>query len=128
MQKRSCGYSPESFLSLGVLGFFVKGMPGIVVVGGEHGPTAEAAGEVVMAVEIPVAVHLNKPGATAGAASHITRNGDYCTAAMFPGRAETFTGLPGLTIERRLSGVAIGVEGLIGGLIIGPTGTSNDVG
>ena len=92
-------------------------------------PVLEAAGEVVMAVEVPVATDLNEPGATAGAAGHIAGDGNHGATPMLPAGAQgTLAGLPGLAIERRSGGVAIGVESLIGRLIIGPPDATNQVG
>ena len=92
-------------------------------------PRLETAGEVVMAVEVPAAADLNEPGATTGATSHIAGDRDHITASMLPDGAEAaLAGLPGLAIERICSGIAIGVEELIGGLIISPTGTADQVG
>ena len=92
-------------------------------------PWLETAGEVVMAVEVPVVTDLNEPGATAGATGHIAGDGDHRTPSMRPIFAEgTLAGLSGLTIERIPGGVAIGVEGLIDRLIICPTGTTDQVG
>ncbi len=92
-------------------------------------PGLETAGEVVMAVEIPVAADLNEPGATAGASSHIAGDGDYGASPMLPDFAGgPFAGLSGLTIEGMPGGVAIGVEGLIDRLIICPPGAADQVG
>ena len=92
-------------------------------------PGLETAGEVVMAVEVPVAADLNEPGATAGATGHTAGNGDYIPAPMLPDGAEgTLAGLSGLTIVRIPGWVAMGVEELIDRLIIRPTGTPNQVG
>src|SRR5438067_451986 len=52
--------------SLRLLGLVVKSVPGVIIVGREHRPELETAGEVVMAVEVPVAADLNEPGTTAG--------------------------------------------------------------
>jgi hypothetical protein len=115
--------------SLRMLGLVVKSVPGIIIVGREHVPGLETADEVVMAVEVPVAVVLNEPGATAGATSHIAGDGDHRATAMLPACAKrTLTGLPGLAIEGMPGGVAISIEGLINSLIIGPTGAANYVG
>src|SRR5947199_10263845 len=92
-------------------------------------PGLETADEVVVAIEVQVAVDLNKPGATTGATSHSARDGDHIPASMLPGSANcALAGLSGLTIKRSGSSIAIGVEGLIGRLIIGPTNTSNHIG
>ncbi len=92
-------------------------------------PRLETADEVVMAVEVQVAVDLNKPGATAGATGHAATDGDHIPASMLPGGANrTLAGLSGLAIERSGSRITIGVEGLLGRLIIGPTNTSNHIG
>ena len=92
-------------------------------------PGSETAGEVVMTVEVQVAIDLNEPGATAGTTRHTARNGDHISASMLPDCAScTLAGLSGLAIERRGSGVAMGVESLIGRLIIGPANTSNHIG
>ena len=48
----------------------------------------ENAGEVVMAVEVPVAVDLNKPGATTGATGHTAGDGDHGATPMPPGGAD----------------------------------------
>ncbi len=40
-------------------------------------PRLHTANEVVMAIEIPVAAHLNEPGTTAGATSPIAGDGDH---------------------------------------------------
>src|SRR6266516_325641 len=86
------------------------------------------AGEIVMSVEIPVAVHLNEPGAAAGATSQAAENGHHIPTSMLPGGADkTLAGFSGLAIERIPGGIAIGVEGLICRLIISPTGTTNQV-
>src|SRR5215469_10800961 len=88
----------------------------------------EAAGEVVMAIEVPVAADLNEPGATTGATCHIAGDGDHGAAPMLPAGAQgRRAGLPGLAIERIPGGVAIGIEGLIDRLIIGPTGGADQV-
>jgi len=92
-------------------------------------PGLETADEVVMAVEVQVAADLNEPGATAGATGHVAGDGDHHATPMLPGGADgTLAGLPGLAIERIPGGVAIGVERLIDRLIIGPTGTTDQVG
>ncbi len=111
-------------------GFVVKRVPGIVVVGREHVVGLDAAGEVVMAVEIPVAADLNEPGTTAGATGHVAGDGDHSATGMLPAFADGAIGarLPGLTIEGIAGRVAIGVEGLVDGLIIGPTGTAYHIG
>ncbi len=87
------------------------------------------AGEVVMAIEVPVAAALNEPGTTAGAAGHAAGDGDHAAPSMLPnGAFGTLAGLPGLAIVRIPGGVAIGVEGLIDRLIRCPTGAPNHVG
>ncbi len=43
-----------------------------------------AAGEIVMAVEIPVAADLNEPGTATGAAIHFTGDRDYRASSMLP--------------------------------------------
>lgn len=92
-------------------------------------PGLENAGEVVVAVEEPVAVDLNEPGSTTGATGHTAGDGDHGATSMLPGGADrTLAGLPGLSIERRAGRVAMGVERLIGRLIIGPTSATNQVG
>ena len=92
-------------------------------------PGLDTAGEVIMAVEVPVAIDLNEPGSTAGATGHIARDGDHGASRMLPAFAGgTLAGLPGLAIERIRGGVAIGVEGLIDRLIICPTGATDQVG
>ena len=63
--------------SLRMLGLVVKSVPGIIIVGREHMPGLETTDKIVMAVEIPVAANLNEPGTTAGATSHIARNGNH---------------------------------------------------
>src|SRR5690242_10746419 len=81
-----------------------------------------------MSIEIQVVVDLNEPGTAARATGHTARDGDYIPASVLPGSANrALAGLPGLAIERRGSRVAVGVEGLIGRLIIGPTSTSNHI-
>src|SRR5260370_90590 len=86
----------EHFLSSRLLGLVVKSVPCIIIVGREHMPVPEAAGEVVMAVEVPVATDLNEPGATAGAAGHIAGDGDHRATPMLPAGAQgTLAGLPG---------------------------------
>src|SRR5438270_5839665 len=115
--------------SLRLLGLVVKSVPGIIIVGREHRPELETAGEVVMAVEVPVATDLNEPGATAGACGHIARDGDHSAAPMLPdGAGGTLAGLPGLAIEGIPGGVAISVERLADRLIVCPTGASDQVG
>src|SRR5260221_4716364 len=122
-------HQQERFPSLCLLGLVVKSVPGIIIVGREHMPVLDTAGEVVMAVEVPDATDLNEPGATAGAAGHIAGDGDHRATPMLPAGAQgTLAGLPGLAIERRRGGVAIGIESLIGRLIIGPTGATHQVG
>src|SRR6266702_1080219 len=116
-------------ISLRMLGFVVKGVPCIIIVGREHVPGPHTADEVVMAVEVQVAAALNEPGATAGATGHITGDGDHLTLPMLPdGAGGSLAELSGLTIEGRRRGVAIGSEGLIDRLIIGPTSTADQVG
>ena len=117
-------------LSLGMLGLVVKSVPGSIIVGREHVPGLETAGEVVMAVEVPVAVRiLNEPGATAGATGHSAGDRDHRATPMLPDFAEgTLAGLSALAIEGIPGGVAIGVEGLIDRLIIGPTSAADQVG
>src|SRR5437764_1454784 len=89
-------------------------------------PGPETACEVVVAVEVQVAIDLNEPGATTGATSHSTRDGHHIPVSMLPGCADrALAGFSGLSIERRSSGIAIGVESLIGRLVIGPTNPSN---
>src|SRR5205807_6357695 len=93
--------------SLGLLGLAVQSEPGIIIVGREHVPKPETAGEVVMAVEVPVAADLNEPGATAGATGHIAGDGDHRAAPVLPfGAGRRLAGLPGLAIERIRGGVA----------------------
>src|SRR5260370_18831147 len=97
-----------------MLGLVIKSEPGIIVVGGEQMAVLDAAGEVVMAVDLHVGVDLYEPGATAGADGHIAGNGDHRAAPHLPAFAGgRRAGLPGLTIERRRGRVAIGVESLI---------------
>src|SRR5260370_28937406 len=96
----------ERFPSLCLLGLVVKSVPGIIIVGREHMPVLEAAGKVVMAVEVPVAADLNEPGAAAGATGHIAGDGDHRATPMLPAGAQrTLAGLPGLHIERRSGAV-----------------------
>ena len=115
--------------SLRMLGLVVKSVPGIIIVGREHMPELDNAGEVVMAVEVPVAADLNEPGATAGATGHTAGDGDHRATPMLPAFAEgTLAGLSGLAIEGIPGGVAIGVEGLIDRLIMGPTCAADQVG
>src|SRR6266851_5962747 len=113
-----------------MLGLVVKSVPGIIIVGREHVPVLETADEVVMAVEVPVVAALNEPGATTGATGHIAGNGDHRATPMLPAFPEgtLATRLPGLAIEGMPGGIAIGVEGLIDRLIIGPTGAADQVG
>ena len=113
-----------------MLGLVVKSVPDIIIVGREHVPGLETAGEVIMAVEVQVAADLNEPGATAGATGHIAGDGDHRATPMLPACAggTLVTGPSGLAIEGRGGGVAIGVEGLIDRLIICPTGTADQVG
>src|SRR5216683_404443 len=112
-----------------MLRLVVKSEPGIIVVGGEHVAVLDAAGEVVMAVDVQVAVDLNEPRAAAGAAGHIAGNGDHRAAPHLPAFAGgRRAGLPGLTIEGRRGRVAIGVESLIDRLIIGQTSAADHVG
>ena len=119
----------EGIHSLRLLGLVVKSVPGIIIVGREHRPALETAGEGVMAVEVPVIVHLNEPGATAGACGHIAGDGDHRAAPMLPdGAGRTLARLPGLAIEGIAGGVAISVERLADRLIICPTGASDQVG
>ena len=117
------------FLSLRVLGLVVKSVPGIIIVRREHVPRLHTTGEVVMTIEVPIAAELNEPGSTAGATGHIARDGDHGASPMLPAFAGgPLAGLPGLAIEWIRGGVAIGVEGLIGRLIIRPTGAADYVG
>src|SRR5258708_1288032 len=113
-----------------ILGLIVQGIPGIIVVRREHMAGLQTAGEVVMAVEIPVAVNLNKPGASAGATGHIAGNRNHrATRVIIPKCAGSIlAGLTGLAIERVTCGITIGGEGLSDLLIIGPTGTADHVG
>src|SRR5437588_596753 len=112
-----------------MLGLVVKSVPGIIIVWREHVPGPHTADEVVMAVEVPVAADLNEPGTTAGATGHIAGDRDHSAPPMLPDRAGgTLAGLSSLTIEGSPGGVAIGVEGLIDRLIIGPTSAANQVG
>src|SRR5260370_32128508 len=107
-------HQQERFPSLCLLGLVVKSVPGIIIVGREHMPVLDTAGEVVMAVEVPDATDLNAPGATAGAAGHIAGDGDHRSTPMLPAAAQrTLAGLPCPPIERRRCDVAIGVERLI---------------
>lgn len=92
-------------------------------------PGLDAAGEVVMTIEVPVAADLNEPGATAGATGHTAGDGDHRATAVLPaGAGHTLAGLPGLSIIRIPGRVAIGGERLIARLIIGPTGATDHVG
>src|SRR5260370_30303456 len=77
-------HQQERFPSLCLLGLVVKSVPGIIIVGREHMPVLDTAGEVVMAVEVPDATDLNEPGATAGAAAHIKRDGTHSPPPMTP--------------------------------------------
>src|SRR5579885_3778997 len=89
----------------------------------------DGTGEVVMATEIPVVAALDKPGATAGAAGHIAGNGDDGAASEIPELAGgTLTHLPRLSIEGMGCRVAIGIVGLIDGLVIGPARAADHVG
>ena len=112
-----------------MLGLVIKGVPGIIIVRREHVPGLDTAGEVVMAIEVPVAAELNEPGSAAGATGHIAGDGNHGASSMLPAFAGgTLAGLPGLAIEGIPGGVAIGVEGLIDRLIIRPTGAADYVG
>ena len=92
-------------------------------------PRLHTAGEVVMAIEVPVATNLNEPRSTAGATSHIARNRDHSATLLLPDFARgALTGLSGLTIKGMCGRIAIGIEGLVGRLIICPTSTTDDVG
>src|SRR5712691_669892 len=111
-----------------MLGFVVKSVSGVVIVGREHMPALPTADEVIMAVEIRVAATLNEPGTTAGAAGHTAGDGDHAASSMLPnGAFGTLAGLPGLAIVRIAGGVAIGIEEMIDRLIRCPTGTTNHV-
>src|SRR3989440_5878029 len=112
-----------------MLGLVVKRVPGIIIIGREHMPGPDKAGEVVMAIEVQIAVDLNEPGATAGTTGHIAGDGDNRATTMRRAFAQgILAGLSGLAIEGKPGGVTIGVVGLIGRLIIGPTGTADQVG
>ena len=112
-----------------MLGLVVKGVPGIIIVGREHVLGQHTTDEVVMSIEVEVAVDLNEPGATTGSAGHIAGDGDNGAAPVLPAFAgRSLAGLSGLTIERISGWIAISVEGLIDRLIIGPTGTAYRVG
>src|SRR5438552_1203250 len=113
-----------------MLGLVVKSIPGIIIVGRKHMLGLETADEVVMAVEVPVVAALNEPGATTGATGHIAGNGDHRATPMLPAFPEGTLAarLPGLTIEGMPGGVAIGIEGLIDSLIIGPTSAADQIG
>src|SRR5438034_2948419 len=112
-----------------MLGLVVKGVPGIIIVGREHVPGLDAADEVVMTVEVPVAANLNEPRAAAGSTGHIAGDGNHATLTMLPNFAGgTLARLSGLTIERIPGGVAISVEGLIDRLIICPTRATDQIG
>src|SRR5579859_3512026 len=102
------------------LSFIVHSVPSIIIVGRKHVPQFDTTDEVVMAVEVPVAVDLNKPRATTGATCHVAGYGDHVTGPMLPqGAAGTRAGLPGLAIKRIASRIAVGIKGLVDGLIIG---------
>jgi hypothetical protein len=124
--------SPTStcFPVLCTLSLVVKSVPGAIIVGREHVTGLHAAGEVVMAVEIPVAIDLNKPGTTTGTTGQIAGYGDYLTACiLLPDLASGILAcLPGLTIEGISSRIAIGREGLLDRLIVEPTSTADYVG
>lgn len=112
-----------------MLGLVVKSVPGIVIVRREHVLGHHTTDEVVMSIEVEVAVALNEPGATAGATGHIAGDGDNSAAPVLPAFAgRSLTSLSGLTVERIACRIAISVEGLINRLIIGPTGTTHRVG
>jgi hypothetical protein len=75
-----CEFSVDQFAitpSSGMLGLVVKSVPGIIIIGREHMPGPDKAGEVVMAIEVQIAVALHEPGATAGATGHIAGDGDH---------------------------------------------------
>src|SRR5260370_36009328 len=110
------------FLSLRMLSLVVKSVPGIIIVRREHVPRLHTAGEVVMAVEVPVAVDLNEPGSTAGATGHIARDGDHGASPMLPAFAGgPLAGLPGLPIECIRTATPIRVDGLTASPTIRPT-------
>src|SRR5581483_9618876 len=112
-----------------MLSFVIESVPGIIVVGREHVAGLDRGGEIVMAVEIPVAFHLNEPAATTGTTGHIARNGDdgaTCKLPLFANRT-LVAGLHALTIVRIRSGVTIGVVRLLDWLVIGPTSTTDHI-
>ena len=47
-------------------------------------PGLYIAGEVVMAIEVPVVVDLTVSGATAGATGHTARDGNHGSTSMLP--------------------------------------------
>src|SRR6266702_7126060 len=120
---------PAFSVPLGMLGLVVKSVPRVVIVGREHMAALHTAGEVVMAIEVPVAAALNEPGTTAGAAGHAAGDGVHAAPSMLPnGAFGTLAGLSGLAIVRIARGVSIGIKELIDRLIRCPTGTTNHVG
>src|SRR5437899_120302 len=82
-----------------------------------------------MAVEVPVSIDSNEPGATTGATGHTARDRNHGSTSMLPVCAgQTLAGLSGLAIEWVRGGIAIGGERLIDRLIICPTGATDHVG
>src|SRR6266704_3489935 len=103
-------------------------LPGIIIIGREHMAALHTAGEVVMAVEVPVAAAPSEPGTTAGATGHTAGDGDHAAPSMLPnGAFGTLAGLSVLAIVRIPGWVAIGIKELIDRLIRCPTGTTNHV-
>src|SRR2546422_6900071 len=99
----------HKFRSLSLLGLVVKSVPGIIIVRREHVPGLYTAGEVVMAIEVPVSIDSNEPGATTGATGHTARDRNHGSTSMLPVCAgQTLAGLSSLAIEWVRGGVAIG--------------------
>ena len=89
----------------------------------------DGTGEIIMAIEIPVSTALNKPAAAAGAAGHITGDGDHRAAGVLPeGTSGAFAGFSCLAVEGIARRIPIGIVSLLDRLIIGPAGSSNHVG
>ena len=106
-----------------------KSVPCIIIVGREHVPWLDNAREIVMAVEVPFVAALYEPGAAAGAARHTARYGDHRATPVLPAFAgRTLAGYPGLAVIGIRGRVAIGVELLIGRLIISPAGAADQLG
>lgn len=90
----------------------VQRVPRIIVVRREHMTVLDAAGEIVMAVQVQFVVNRDEPGTTAGTARHVAGNGDHQAARVLPAFAGgTRACLASLTIEGIPGRVAIGVEG-----------------